>query len=88
MADEVKGEDTKWVFDRPVLMDGLLWAGVLLGVFMFVMGTTWAQFNAMSWWFLAFALLGNFLVGIFVVGVVGGSVRWFWRGYRGVGQPH
>ncbi|MBW3664956.1 MAG: hypothetical protein KY469_17820 [Actinobacteria bacterium] len=71
-----------WVFDRPVWSDGMFWQGLVLGLIFAFFETSSMGFSDQSLLGQALDLLGAVLVGIAIVGVVGGAVRWFLRGYR------
>lgn len=71
-----------WVFDRPLYADALFWVGVTVGVVLVVLEASAEQFNELSVLARIIAVVFRFLVGLFLVGVVGGSARNFVRGYR------
>lgn len=72
-----------WVFDRPVLRDGLFWSGLVLGLILAVAEATSASFGRLALPGQVVGLAIRMLSGIGIVGVVGGSVRNFRRGLRG-----
>lgn len=71
-----------WVFDWPVWSDGMFWQGLVLGLVFAFFETSSMGFPDQSLLGQALDLLGAVLVGMAIVGVVGGTVRWFLRGYR------
>lgn len=78
-----QANDTWWVFDRPLLRDGLFWSGLVVGLILAIAGAASASFDrsALPGQVVQLAVRGLFGVGL--VGVVGGSARNFWRGLRG-----
>lgn len=81
MGEQANG--TWWAFDRPLLRDGLFWSGLVFGLILAVAEATSASFDraALPGQVVQLAVRGLFGVGL--VGVVGGSVRNFRRGFRG-----
>lgn len=74
---------TSWVFDRPLVCDGLFCGGLTLGLVHAFDATASVPFTQLSLVAQVVELVWRVLVGVLVVGVVGGSVRNFVRGYRG-----
>ena len=74
---------TSWVFDRPLLRDGLFWGGLTLGFVHAFYATSSVPFAQVSVGRQAVDLVWRVLMGALIVGVIGGSVRNFVRGYRG-----
>lgn len=74
---------TSWVFDRPLLRDALFWGGLTLGLVHAFDATSSVQFAQMSVVRQTVDLVWRVLMGVLIVGVIGGSMRNFVRGYRG-----
>lgn len=74
---------TSWVFDSPLLRDGLFWSGLTLGVLLAVWETSSVPYTELPLAAQVSGLVWQVLAGVLAVGVVGGSVRHFVRGYRG-----
>lgn len=81
MSEQANG--TWWVFDRPLLRDGLFWSGLVLGLALAIGEAFSASFDrwALSGQVVHLGL--RVLLGVGIVGVVGGSVRNFRRRLRG-----
>lgn len=71
-----------WVFDRPVHADGMFWSGVTLGGILVVLGVTSYRFDDFPLIVQVIDVVVRSIAGIFIVGVVGGSIRNFRRAYR------
>lgn len=78
---------TSWVFDRPLLRDGLFWGGLTLGLMYAFSATTSVPFTQLPVVGQITKLVWRVLVGVLAFGVIGGSVRNFVRGYRGTRGP-
>lgn len=61
-----------WAFDRPILRDPLLWAGIATGMALVVLSPPTV---AARWHVVLGELLGRLVVGIVLAGVFGGFVR-------------
>lgn len=72
--------DSWWVYDRPLSRDGLFLGSLLCGVAAAVGAIT--SVEHVSVWAGFSNVLGGAASGFFLIGVVGGSVRNFIRGYR------
>jgi hypothetical protein len=69
-----------WVYDRPLLRDGLFVVSVMCGVIAAVAAVVSREDASLVVWL--YNVLGGAAAGFFLAGVVGGSVRNFVRGYR------
>jgi hypothetical protein len=72
--------DSWWVYDRPLSRDGLFLGSLLCGAAAAVVAIT--SFEEVSLLVGLYNVLGGAASGFFVMGVVGGSVRNFIRGFR------
>jgi hypothetical protein len=72
--------DGWWVFDRPFHRDPLFAVALLFGVAASIVAV--ATRDDVSTFVRLYNIVGGALAGFFLVGVVGGSLRSFRRGYR------